>query len=206
MGLIFGCCVGSAVLFYHDSLSLTLIIILRAGIGGGSMVSYCIWRLLSYAYLLVILLPPIAAGFYIGDRVTIPIAIAFSFFLIFNLFQAKYWNANYWQSVINIFMVEKNSLELRKVNTQLADEVTGHKNTARNIAVSHQKLQDIYNSAHDAILIFNLEGQLIDVNETMLQLFEADRQETLKFNIASSSHSTANPHVDLIKIWKKTLQ
>lgn len=206
MGLIFGCFVGSAVLFYHDSLSLTLIIILLAGIGGGSMASYCIWRLLSYTYLLVILLPPIAAGFYIGDRVTIPIAIAFSFFLIFNLFQAKYWNANYWQSVINIFMVEKNSLELRKVNTQLADEVTGHKNTARNIAVSHQKLQDIYNSAHDAILIFNLEGQLIDVNETMLQLFEADRQETLKFNIASSSHSTANPHVDLIKIWKKTLQ
>lgn len=80
MGLIFGCFVGSAVLFYHDSLSLTLIIILLAGIGGGSMASYCIWRLLSYTYLLVILLPPIAAGFYIGDRVTIPIAIAFSFF------------------------------------------------------------------------------------------------------------------------------
>lgn len=205
MGLIFGCFVGSAVLFYHESLSLALLIILLAGIGGGSMASYCIWRLLSYSYLLSILLPAIAASFYVGNSVTVSIAIAFSFFLIFNLYQAKHWSENYWQSVINIFLVEKNSQELKKVNEQLADEIVGHKKTAQNIAVSRQKLQDIYNSAHDAILIFNLDGQIIDVNETMLKIFETDQQKALQFDITKSSHSTMNAHVDLKEIWQKTL-
>ncbi|MBU1234225.1 MAG: PAS domain S-box protein, partial [Proteobacteria bacterium] len=205
MGFIFGCFVGSAVIFYHDSLSLALIIILLAGIGGGSLSTYCIWRLLSYSYLLSILLPAIAAGFYIGGSVIVSIAIAFSFFLVFNLVQAKNWSESYWQSLINIFLVEKNSLELKKVNTQLADEIVDHKNTTRNIAISRQKLQDIYNSAHDAILIFNLDGQVIDVNETMLEIFEADRQEALKFKITTSSHSTTNPQIDLQTIWQETL-
>ncbi|MBU0944437.1 MAG: PAS domain S-box protein [Proteobacteria bacterium] len=206
MGLIFGCFVGSAVIFYHDSLSLALIIILLAGIGGGSLASYCIWRLLSYSYLLCILLPAIGAGFYIGNSVTVPIAIAFSFFLIFNLVQTKQWNENYWQSVINIFLLEKNSLELKKVNSQLAVEIIDHKNTSRNIAISRQKLQDLYNAAHDAILIFNLDGQVIDVNNTMLKMFEADRQEVLKLDITNRPASRLNPQLDLKKIWQETLQ
>ena len=206
MGLIFGYFVSSAVLFYHDSLSLALIIILLAGIGGGSVASYCIWRLLSYWYLLTILLPAVAVAFYVGTGVTVPIAVAFSFFLVFNLIQARYWNDNYWKSIINIFLVEKNSLELKKVNSQLANEIVDHKKTAKNIAISRQKLQDIYNSAHDAILIFNLDGEVIDVNETMLKLFETSRQQALNFSIAGKSHSTMNPQPDLSAVWQETLQ
>jgi hypothetical protein len=116
-GIVWGCFTATAVLFYHNSLSITLIVILLAGIGSGSMASYCIWKLLSYAYLLIILLPSIAVEFYIGNSVTVPIGIAISFFLIFNLLQAKLWNKQFWLSLINTFMIKKNGSSLFHVGS-----------------------------------------------------------------------------------------
>jgi len=193
----------TAILFYHNSLSITLIIILLAGISGGSMASYCIWKLLSYTYLLIILLPPIAAEFYVGNSVTVPIGVAISFFLIFNLLQAKLWNKQFWLSLINTFMVEKNALELEKLNTQLTDEIAGHKQTAKNIAISRKKLQDIYNSAHDGIFIFELKGHVIDINDTMLKMFNVTRQDALKFDVNRMFQSSNNKDVDLETIWQE---
>jgi PAS domain S-box-containing protein len=195
----------SAILYYHDSLSITLIIILLAGISGGSMASYCIWKLLSFAYLLIILLPPIITEFYVGNSVTIPIGVAISAFLIFNLVQANLWNKQFWLSLINTFMIEKNALELEKLNTQLTDEIAERKQIAQNIAISRKKLQDIYNSAHDGIFIFELNGQVIDINDTMLSMFHVTRQDALKYDINRSFQSTNNKDVDLQSIWQKVL-
>ena len=205
VALVWACFTGTAVLYYHDSLSLTLIIILLAGISGGSMASYCIWRLLSYAYLLLILAPSIMAGFYIANSVTIPIAVAISFFLIFNLAQAKLWNKHYWLSLINTFVIAQNILQLENLNTQLTDEITDHKNTAKHIAISRKKLQDIYNSAHDGIFIFELDGHVIDINNTMLKMFHISRQEALQFDVVRSFQSTQNNNVDLHTIWQEAV-
>ncbi len=204
-GLTWGIFAASTVLIYHDSVSVSLIIILLAGIGSGSMVTYCIWRNLSYAYLLIILLPTIVAEFYIGNIVTIPIGIAIATFLVFNLIQAKTWHEHYWLSLTNTFLLKKNSRDLERVNTKLAEEITDHKQTSKDIAVSRKKLQDIYNSAHDAIFIFDLDGAVIDVNATMLKMFQTDRLQALEFTITKHFHSPLNPGVDLEKIWQDTL-
>lgn len=206
VGIVWGCFAATAVLYYHNSLSITLIIILLAGISGGSMASYCIWRLLSYTYLLVILLPSIAAEFYIGNSVTVPIGVAISFFLIFNLVQAKLWNNQFWLSLINTFMIEKNALELENLNIQLTDEITDRKQTARNIAISRKKLQDIFNSAHDGIFIFDLNGHVIDINDTMLKMFHTTRQNALQFDVNRSFQSSNNKDVDLQAIWQEALK
>jgi len=81
MGFIWGLFSASSVFFYHDSLHISLTIILLAGISSGSMASYCIWKLLSYSYLLLILVPTIVVEFYIGNKFTVPIGVAISFFL-----------------------------------------------------------------------------------------------------------------------------
>lgn len=206
VGLTWGGFTTTAVLIYHDSLSLTLIIILLAGISGGSMASYSIWKILSYAYLLIILLPVILAHFYIGNSITIAIGIAISIFLVFNLIQAKHWNKNYWLSLINTFLIKKNAVDLEKLNKQLTDEIADHKRTSQNIDISRKKLQDIYNSAHDGIFIFELDGQAIDINETMLKMFRVDRQQALKFNINRSIESKTNNSVDLQTIWQEVLK
>lgn len=206
VGLTWGCFAATAVLIYHDSLSITLFVIFLAGIGSGSMASYNIWRILAYAYLLILLLPAIIAQFYIGNSVTVPIGIAFSIFLIFNLVQVNLWNKSYWLSLINIFLIKKNAVDLEKLNRQLTDEISNHKQTSQKIAVSRKKLQDIYHSAHDGIFIFDLDGQAIDSNETMLKMFRMTRQQALTFNIHRSLESKNNPDVDLQTIWQETLE
>ena len=205
IGAVWGYFAASAALFYHDSLSITLIIILLAGISGGSMVSYCIWKSLSYWYLLIILIPPAVTEIYIGNSVTVPIGIAISCFLVFNLAQAKHWNNNYWISLVNTFLVKKTSHDLEKLNDQLAQEINDHKETASQIAISQRKFQDIYNSAHDAIFIFGLDGKVIDINTTMLTLFECSREEALQFNIKQAFQSRRNQDIDLKNIWEKAL-
>jgi PAS domain S-box-containing protein len=203
MAVIWAVFTATAIIFYHNTLSITLVIILLAGIGAGSMASYCIWKVLSYSYLIIILIIPAIAEFYIGNSITVPIGIAITFFLAFNLVQAKVWNRHYWLSLINSFVIEKNSQELETLNIKLTNEVADHKETSKKIDISRKKLQDIYNSAHDGIFIFDLNGQVIDTNETMLKMFNISRQDALKFNIHSSFQSSKNKNIDLKGIWKK---
>jgi PAS domain S-box-containing protein len=202
IGVIWATFAATAILQYHDSSTITLIIILLAGIGGGSMPSYCIWNLLSFAYLIIILGVPAVAEFYVGSSISFTIGVAISFFLLFNLIQAKIWNKHYWLSLINAFVIEKNTLELKTLNTQLTNEIADHKRTTDETVISTKKLQDIYNSAHDGIFIFDLEGRVLDVNKTMLKMFDVKRQDALKFDVHRSYMSKRNRDVDMKSIWK----
>jgi signal transduction histidine kinase len=135
----------------------------------------------------------------------VPIGIAILIFLIFNLVQTKHWNKNYWVSLGNTFLVEKNARELKDLNEKLAQEITDHKRTASKIAVSRKKLEDIYNSAHDAIFIFGLDGKIRDVNATTLDLFEISRENALQYDISFIAASNINKNIDLPAIWQKVL-
>ncbi len=201
VAVVWGCFSSTSVIFYYDSISITLIFILLAGLSGGSVASYCIWKLLSYSYLIIILAPSIIAEFYIGNRISISIGVAVAFFLAFNLFQAKLWNREFWYSLINIFRIEKHSTQLASLNRKLNDEILDHKQTARAIETSKKKLQDIYNSAHDGIYILELNGQVIDINDTILAMFQVSRKEALQFDIKKSFHSSGNKAIDLKTIW-----
>lgn len=205
VGAVWGVFAATGVLFYHDTSSVTLIVILMAGIGGGAMATYSIWKSLSYAYILIILLPAAVTEFYIGNSVTIPVGIAILIFLIFNLAQTKHWNENYWVSLGNTFLVQRNAKELINLNEKLAQEITDHKETTNKIAVSRKKLEDIYNSAHDAIFIFGLDGKTIDVNATTLELFKISRDDALQYDITSIAGSPTKQNVDLHSIWNNVL-
>jgi PAS domain S-box-containing protein len=81
-----------------------------------------------------------------------------------------------------------------------------HKQTAKNIAISRKKLQDIYNSAHDGIFIFTFDGHVIDSNDTMLKMFNVTRQDALRFNVNRIFQSSYNKDVDLQTIWQEALK
>jgi len=156
-GIVWGFFAATGVFFYHNALSVSLIIILLAGIGGGSMASYCIWKLLSSCYLILILMPTILVEFYIQNSLTVPIGIAISFFLIFNLAQTRLWNRHFWLSLINTFVIEKNTLELKNLNTLLTDEIRERKHIAKDISINHKKLQNILNSSDKCIAHYFLD-------------------------------------------------
>lgn len=203
--VVWGTFSATAILQYHDTSTVTLIIILLAGIGGGSMASYSIWRLLSVTYLFTSLGIPMIAEFFVGSLLSVTTGIALCFFLFFNLIQTKTWNKHYWLSSINGFEIEKNTLELETLNTQLTKEISDHKLTARGIAISRKKLKDIYNSAHDGIFIFDLDGHLLDVNDTILEMFNTKRENAIKFNIHRSMQSEKNSSINIKNIWDKAI-
>ncbi len=205
IGVIWGIFSSTAAIFYHDSLSITLIIILLAGISGGSMASYCIWKSLSYTYLLIILLPAVFTELFIANSVTIPIGLAIATFLIFNLAQAKHWNESYWVSLANTFLVKKNAEDLAILNENLAHEIISHKTTAAEISVSRKKLEDIFNAAHDAVFIYDLNGNVIDVNATVLDVFGVNRETALQYSMEKNYESNENVGIDLPGIWRQAL-
>lgn len=205
LSITWGAFAASAVYFYLDALSISLIIILLAGIGGGAMASYCIWKGLAYTYLLCLLLPTIFTNFYIGNSVTISIGLAMLFYLTFNLAQARYWNESYWVSFVNTFLVRKNSKDLEILNIELAKEITKHKKMAKVIAVSRKKLEDIFNAAHDAVFIYGLDGKVIDVNATVLDLFGINREVALQYTMEKNFASPINSVFNLKEIWEQAL-
>ncbi len=169
------------------------------------MASYCIWKSLTYSYLIIILGIPAIAEFYIGNQITITIGIALLFFLSFNLVQAKLWNKHYWLSLINAFVIKKNSQELEELTVNLKNEMASHKQTSKEIVISKKKLQDIYNSAHDGIYIVSLNGQVIDINATMEKMLNIEREEALKMNLTSFFQSTLNRSINLEEIWQEVV-
>lgn len=205
IGAVWGVFAATAIFHYHDSLSITLIIVLLAGISSGSMASYCIWKTLAYLYLLAILTPSIAVEFYIGNTVTIPIAIAIFTFLVFNLAQAKQWHESYWLSLTNTILVKQNAEQLERVNKELEKEIVSHQKTTEAIAISRKKLEDLFNAAHDGIIVYTLEGTVIDVNATVLDLFGIDRQTALQYSIERNFLSILNRNIDLTSIWQKAV-
>ncbi|MEN8199841.1 MAG: PAS domain-containing sensor histidine kinase [Thermodesulfobacteriota bacterium] len=205
-GLSWGLFPATAIVFYHDSVSITLIIILLAGIGAGAMSSYCIWRPLAYSYQLTVLGLPMLAEFFIGNELTIPIGVAIALFLTFNLIQIKRWNEEYWVSLMNTFLFKRNSRELSRVNEKLAEEIEDHKRTTEQIDISRKKLRDIYHAVHDAIFIVSLDGRTIDVNETMLAMYETDRPTALQFDITKSFSTSSNPDINMAHVWQRALK
>lgn len=206
IAVIWGGFSSSAVFFYHDSLSITLIIILLAGISSGSMVTYCIWKTLAILYLIMTLLPSALAEFYIGNSVTIPIGIAIWSFLAFNLAQVKHWHKNYWAALATNFLVKKNAKELKSLNENLEQEIISHKNTAAEIAVSRKKLEDIFNAAHDAVFIYDLAGDVINVNATVLDMFGVNKETALRFSMRQNFQSNINIGTNLLAIWEKVVR
>jgi PAS domain S-box-containing protein len=101
--------------------------------------------------------------------------------------------------------MEKNSQESEALNSRLTDEIADHRQTSISIVISREKFQNIYNSAHDGIFIFELGGQVIDINDTMLKMFNVDRKNALKFDVNISFKSTKNKNVDLKSIWAEAV-
>ncbi|MEN8189871.1 MAG: PAS domain S-box protein, partial [Thermodesulfobacteriota bacterium] len=177
VSLSWGIFPAAALYLFGDDFSNALIIILLAGIGGGAMASFCIWRTLAYLYLLQLLLPVTFVAFSIGTTTIIAIGVALIFFMVFNLYQIKTWNRQYWQAMVNIFLLDENSQSLSSLNRELNREVHEHKRTAKHILIAKEKLQDIYNASPNGILIHDLRGRLLDYNQRMLGMFSIRAEE-----------------------------
>ncbi|MEO1373577.1 MAG: PAS domain S-box protein [Cyanobacteria bacterium J06635_10] len=85
-------------------------------------------------------------------------------------------------------------------------EITERKHTEEVARNSEKNLRTLLDSLYDAIIIHDLDGNILDVNEKMLLLYGVNRDEATQMSIPVDFSSSDNPLEELPKIWEKVVK
>lgn len=91
--------------------------------------------------------------------------------LILGLFSYRAYRAKKRMNVILEDRVQRRTHKLQETNDNLTQEIHRRKLSEQELARAEQRYREIYNATNDAILIYNLEGKILDVNRAMLDMF-----------------------------------
>ncbi len=72
--------------------------------------------------------------------------------------------------------------------------------------ITMQVLRTILDSVHDAIILHDMDGIIIDVNNRMLEMFQVEYDESLKLTIGQGYSGPENDIASLPDSWKKVVQ
>ena len=74
------------------------------------------------------------------------------------------------------------------------------------LKISESRFRNVFNSQHDAIFVHDIYGNIIDVNDTMLKMYNVTRDEALTFSFANDYSSSKNSLAMTQKRWKNALK
>ncbi len=84
-------------------------------------------------------------------------------------------------------------------------DITKQKEGMRELRVTREYLRTVFNSVYDAIIIHDLDGKVIDVNDKMLEMYGVGRKEALKLSIIEDYSARDNPIDEVWVRWKRVL-
>ena len=73
------------------------------------------------------------------------------------------------------------------------------------LKISENNFKEIFNSSHDAIFIQDLDLKVVDVNGTMLKMFEVSRKDLLSMTIKNDFSSPNNDFVTMYEFWQNAI-
>ena len=111
-------------------------------------------------------------------------------------------NSKWWFTTLNP-LKDVNGKIYRLVGT--TSEVTQFKKAEAVIRSSEQNLRTLLDSVYDAIFIHDLDGNILDVNEQMLQMYGVNRSEVTQMSIEFDFSSPDCPLDELPVIWEKVI-
>ncbi len=111
-------------------------------------------------------------------------------------------NPSWWLTTLNP-LKDINGRIYRLVGT--TSEVTQFKKAEQVIRSSEQNLRTLLDSVYDAIFIHDLDGNILDVNEKMLQMYGVNRSEVTQMSIPVDFSSSDNPLEELPLIWESVI-
>ncbi|WP_373535540.1 PAS domain S-box protein [Microcoleus sp.] len=101
--------------------------------------------------------------------------------------------------------VSERTAELSQAVAQLEQEIGDRKQAEAALQVSEQNLRTIFNNVYDAIFIQDLEGNILDVNNRMLEMYGVSREQAMKSSITKDYSSDENPIQLMRELWEKVL-
>ncbi|WP_293127934.1 PAS domain S-box protein [Microcoleus sp. bin38.metabat.b11b12b14.051] len=101
--------------------------------------------------------------------------------------------------------VSERTAELSQAVTQLEQEIGDRKQAEAAVQVSEQNLRTIFNNVYDAIFIQDLEGNILDVNDRMLEMYGVSREQAIQSSITKDYSSDENPIQLMRELWEKVL-
>lgn len=73
------------------------------------------------------------------------------------------------------------------------------------LEVSENNLRTILDSVYDAIIIHDLQGNILDVNKTMIEMYKLDDKDIGNMTIAGDLSAENNPFEELPMIWESVI-
>ncbi|MEG5001064.1 PAS domain S-box protein [Microcoleus sp. B4-D4] len=101
--------------------------------------------------------------------------------------------------------VNDRTAELSQAVTQLEQEIGDRKQAEAALQVSEQNLRTIFNNVYDAIFIHDLEGNILDVNNRMLEMYGVSQEQATKLSIKNDYSSSDTPSAQMAELWTRVL-
>jgi PAS domain S-box-containing protein len=175
---------GAASLYYYAAVWENLVILyMIAGIAGGSIASYSNWLRLNQWYLVVLFGPLIVVSFLFREHNIAIIGVLSLISLAYNLGQAKLWNRVYWNSLINVFLLENEVLAHQKAQNALQQEMEERRNAEHERLLSEKKYKQTIESTREGYLLLDKRLITVDSNQAFLELLGFSNEKRLPISI-----------------------
>ena len=143
-----------------------------AGIGAGSVSSFCMRRTVVNLYVIAMFTPIIFAGIMLQTPEGINISLAISIFVLWSFVHCKRLHQDFWQSLISNHL-----LELQKDKLQKAIEVT--EQTSRRLEVAGVEMKALLDHSPVGIVLLDSDKKISHVNPEMIRLSGYSREELI---------------------------
>ncbi|MEG3924993.1 MULTISPECIES: PAS domain S-box protein [unclassified Microcoleus] len=101
--------------------------------------------------------------------------------------------------------VSDRTAELSLAVTQLEQEIGDRKLAEAALQLSEQNLRTIFNNVYDAIFIHDLEGNILDVNNRMLEMYGVPREQATKLSLKNDYSTDDNSLEKMEELWERVL-
>jgi PAS domain S-box-containing protein len=93
----------------------------------------------------------------------------------------------------------------RPVVQGAVNDITAHKASAARLQASEEKLRRVFNNTHDAIVVHDIAGRVVEVNETWLAMYGVPAERALEFSVQDYSAPDEAMLARLPGLWSETL-
>lgn len=179
MGSIWGAVTALFIYHYYFNHAVVLILIVSVGIGSGAILSFFIWRDLALTYLCCTYFPGIIVAGFAGSSELLPIVVGMVFFMLFNAGHLKFWNEQFWENILNTHLYKRQTYQLSHSMSELETAMDRIRKREQEAESAEAKMRQLFDYSHDGIIIVDLNGRILDVNQTMLNFMAEPAEEVV---------------------------